>query len=290
LYVNNRDEKLMKLAGVIVLYNPDTLVIDNILSYIDDVDILYAVDNSSNINSKVINRIKQIKKIAYVYNGGNKGIAYAQNVAAKEAIKENYKWLLTMDQDSFASKNSIAMLKEYIEISDTGKIGIVSTFQETEIDKSRNHSANLRKVPWVISSGNIINLEIFQNVGGFLQKLFIDAVDYEYCLRLHSYGYSIHMLNKAVIKHKLGETKKVGNQYMYIHDYRRMYFRVRNTFYIRKKYKKSCPDLSKNIFDMSLITWQQDLRYGKRRLKQLLYMCLGYFDFLINNFNNNILR
>lgn len=42
----------MKLAGVVVLYNPDQKVLDNISSYIDELDVLYLVDNSSVDNSK----------------------------------------------------------------------------------------------------------------------------------------------------------------------------------------------------------------------------------------------
>ena len=38
--------KKIKLAGVVVLYNPDDNYIDNINSYINDIDLLYIIDNS----------------------------------------------------------------------------------------------------------------------------------------------------------------------------------------------------------------------------------------------------
>ena len=44
----------MKLAGVVVLYNPDQKVIQNITSYINEVDVLYLVDNSSKDNSLLL--------------------------------------------------------------------------------------------------------------------------------------------------------------------------------------------------------------------------------------------
>ena len=43
----------MKLAGVVVLYNPDINVEDNIRSYLDSVDVVYAVDNSISDNTFV---------------------------------------------------------------------------------------------------------------------------------------------------------------------------------------------------------------------------------------------
>jgi len=48
----------MKIAGVIVLYNPNEEVIDNIKSYLEDIEILYAVDNSETKKDEIIkNRI-----------------------------------------------------------------------------------------------------------------------------------------------------------------------------------------------------------------------------------------
>ena len=48
----------MKLAGVVVLYNPDINVEDNIRSYLDSVDVVYAVDNSISDNSERFQMIK----------------------------------------------------------------------------------------------------------------------------------------------------------------------------------------------------------------------------------------
>ena len=44
----------MKLAGVVVLYKKDKKVIQNITSYINEVDVLYLVDNSSKDNSLLV--------------------------------------------------------------------------------------------------------------------------------------------------------------------------------------------------------------------------------------------
>lgn len=52
----------MKLAGVVVLYNPDQKVINNINSYIDELDALYLVDNSSADNSTLF----MYEKVEYI--------------------------------------------------------------------------------------------------------------------------------------------------------------------------------------------------------------------------------
>lgn len=67
----------MRLAGVVVLYNPDDSVEENINSYVNQLDILYAVDNSERKNKELIERLRQNQKICYIDNHGNKGIAVA---------------------------------------------------------------------------------------------------------------------------------------------------------------------------------------------------------------------
>lgn len=57
----------MNLAGVVVLYHPDDSVYSNILSYVDELDVLYVVDNSdltriSDKEKQVINKILTLKR------------------------------------------------------------------------------------------------------------------------------------------------------------------------------------------------------------------------------------
>lgn len=42
----------MKLAGVVILYHPDENIVENINSYITDIDFLYIVDNSDDVTKK----------------------------------------------------------------------------------------------------------------------------------------------------------------------------------------------------------------------------------------------
>ena len=59
----------MKFAGVVVAFNPSDIVVDNIKTYINNIDKLYVVDNSENTdNSKMFSFNK---KIEYIYNKKN---------------------------------------------------------------------------------------------------------------------------------------------------------------------------------------------------------------------------
>ena len=60
-------EKLMKFAGVVVLYNPDKMdVLNNINTYINHLDKLYLIDNSATNNQDKF-KDTYLNKIEYIW-------------------------------------------------------------------------------------------------------------------------------------------------------------------------------------------------------------------------------
>ncbi|MFT4144616.1 MAG: glycosyltransferase family 2 protein [Mobilitalea sp.] len=275
---------MIKLAGVVVLYHPSEKTIQNINTYIKDVDILYAVDNSVKKDEKIISEIKAINKVVYLDNKGNRGIAHAQNRAAHKAIKENYEWMLTMDQDSSATENMISLLSEYIEMHDTSKVGIVTAYQKPAHEIKNYFLRDYQQVLVAMSSGNILNLKAYQVVGGLLNKLFIDMVDNEYCLRLNQNGYRVIMVNKAILNHNLGEIKIVDQLIFSSHSPLRLYYYVRNDLYVTQTYKEQFPNWIKDKGDIVRRKYIRTLLYDKNKLENLYYMLRAYIDFKRNRF------
>lgn len=106
----------MKLASMITLYHPDDSVIRNVLSYVDDVDILYVFDNSETPSEEVVSKLRDVgKKINYVSFGENRGLSYALNFTMEKARKVGYDFLLTLDQDSFFNPDDVKAYKDTIE-------------------------------------------------------------------------------------------------------------------------------------------------------------------------------
>ena len=108
----------MKLAGVVVWYNPSDKDVKNIQSYIDELDKLYIFDNSEKKDNK--NKVPTSKKIEYISQHENLGIATALNITANKALGEGYLYLLTMDQDSKFKKDNLWLnnfvLYQYFDI------------------------------------------------------------------------------------------------------------------------------------------------------------------------------
>lgn len=155
---------MLKIDGVVVLYNPEENVIENIKSYINEVTRLYIVDNSEQKNTKLLTDIKNISnKCNYIDNHGNQGIAQALNVGAKLAIKHSATWLLTMDQDSKFKDGSLNILVNYLRNNDTSKVGIISPYHLTinKTDTYKKENKVIDKLT-VMTSGNLLNLEAYK--------------------------------------------------------------------------------------------------------------------------------
>ena len=49
----------IRIAGVVVLYNPNPVVIENIKSYINEIEYLFAIDNSEYPNNEIVEELRK---------------------------------------------------------------------------------------------------------------------------------------------------------------------------------------------------------------------------------------
>lgn len=270
--------KDIKLAGVVVLYQPTDDDIKNINSYIDDLDILYVIDNSTRENKK---RIPKNGKINYIFNNENQGIAAPLNKAAKLARKEKISWLLTMDQDTTFKKNVLKKLKETISETNCSNIGIVTPWHKTKLKTAKSRE----KIDYpldVMTSGNLVNLEILKELGGFKEWLFIDGVDIEYCLNLRKHDYKILRRNDLEINHNLGDIfyKKFlwKNLLVTNHSAMRRYYQIRNYHYIRDMYVDIEPEFCKTLVKFKSIIFAI-VMYENNKFRKIKACIRGYIDY-----------
>ena len=276
----------MKINGVVVLYNPEKSILENIHSYIDELEVLYIVDNSESKNNDLILELKKINKCQYIDNEGNKGIAHALNVGAKLAIENDADWLLTMDQDSKFMDDSLNILLNYIKQNICKDIGILSPFHN--ITNNSNLAHETVEVDTVMTSGNLLNLKAYIEIGGFLEKLFIDYVDNEYCLRLKVNDFKILQVENVFLKHSLGamKSKKLFGKTIYYtnHNYMRRYYITRNSLYVWNIYQKEFANYVKNDKKRNFINIVKILFLEKEKYIKFRSILCGIIDFYKNTF------
>ena len=266
----------MNIAGVVILYNPDEKVIDNIESYLSELDTLLVFDNSESPNTSIVEKIKLLPRIQYISFCENRGISFALNTALK--VAKHYQFLLTMDQDS---KFYPGMMKRYKGIlkekyGNNTSVAMFSVFFEG----MKMESTEDYYVERAITSGSVIDVRIAERLGGFDENLFIDEVDNEFCYRAQLHGYRVLCLPQIHIQHHLG-TPIPGNLFGIKfkglnHNKLRKYYITRNNVYVMRKYPQvrfyCFKELMKVLTKLFLVEPDKTDRF--------LYMCKGVKDAL----------
>jgi len=269
----------MKIAGIVTLYNPNQEISKNILTYLKNIDVLYVIDNSSNSNQ---NLLPKSKKIEYLPNFDNLGVAKALNIAAQKAIEAGYEWMLTMDQDSRFEKENLKQMIEYIKQNNCNNIGLLSPWHKinTGVKKPK------KKVDYpleVMTSGNIINLKAYQEIGGYKDEYFIDDIDIEYCMNLNINNYKVARLNYVELKHDLGDIEikhLLGRNFICSnHNAIRRYYMVRNTFYLCDEYYQYFPEYCKFLKRGLRGQLQNIILFERDKFKKVRNMYRGYRDY-----------
>lgn len=269
----------MKIASCTVLYNPDESVVKNIGTYAPYVECVYAVDNSDEPDEKILERIRGIgPNVIIIPMHGNMGIAAALNAGINAASQSGYRYILTMDDDSYFTGNT---LPEYLE-----KCGSIFASDDKVIqigihnsgDKDDDLVVNSETPDWVITSGSVMDIDKTIAAGAFLEKLFIDEVDREFCYRVRGKGYKIRRVLDLTMQHNLGapiKGKILGKSFEAMgHGKVRKYYISRNCTYVMKTYPETRKAYSRYLLKMYIKT----ILAEDDKINKIKYMRMGKRD------------
>ena len=221
---------MFTVGSCTVLYNPNESVLTNLNSYSNCMDVSVVVDNSDTKN-ELSQSLKNDPNFIYIDMDGNKGIAAALNKGIEYLNSKNIDFALTMDQDSlFPTKyypNILKLVNKYK--TDYSVIGLNFNQDNGGLDE-------IIEVPYWITSGNFVNISDFMSVGGFMNELFIDYVDFELGYKFKKNGFKICYLKDFSLKHTIGNPIEIhlfGKTYYAMNPSPiRYYYRYRNAYYL----------------------------------------------------------
>ncbi|MFK3710746.1 glycosyltransferase family 2 protein [Leclercia adecarboxylata] len=266
------------LGCVVVWYNPSKKELNNIKSYYAHVDKIYIVDNSDSDNSGLLNSQDfSAEKIEYHPNLTNIGIASALNKGCLSAIEDGFEWVMTMDQDSTFPEHEITKLVNEFEAK-------VKVYKDIAIVAPRTSDLQPHGfVEKVITSGNIVNLHAYKQVGGFDDELFIDEVDHDFCFKLMQANYKIFLLSNVRMAHSLGNSKIhnfIFNYKFHVmhHSPVRKYYIIRNRLVVRKRY----PAYTRRYIKDNIHLLISIILFESNKLEKIINVARGYFDYKKN--------
>lgn len=226
----------MKIAGIVVAYYPDMEELErNIASYLDDLEMLMIWENTPRKDSRLQDYFGCHPKIQIRTTGQNEGIARALNEGAEWAIRNDCSHLLTMDQDASFREGQFSLFVALVEKERYPSAGMYIPNRNNS-----DESLPVREVETAITSGCLIPVSLFSDIGFFMTELFIDMVDHEYCIRARLKGYKIFEFRQICMNHRLGDRNRSKLGYK-VNNYPplRTYYIIRNWHIVRKMYPDS---------------------------------------------------
>ncbi len=273
-----------KICGVVVTFQPADDFPDIVNTYIDQIDLLIVIDNTEGPVPESLLSIAEHERVIVHRNNENIGIAAALNTGAQLAIDRGYNYMLTMDQDSRLRKNTVNNLVYYTEkySYNLNNVGVMAPFP-SDNSYTQVPEKEVEEQLCVLTSGNLVNLDIYSKVGGYCNQLFIDKVDDEYCLRLHSNRYHVLRVNAVIMDHNLGNITHHNlfcrPQVTTNHSPRRRYYITRNACHVSKLYQNEFPQYKKEQIEAFFYEFSKIVLFEKDKLKKISSIIQGYIDF-----------
>jgi rhamnosyltransferase len=237
------------VCAVIVTYHPTARMVGDMPRIRAQVQELVVVDNGSSTAELLPLRIANEKLgINLIENNENLGIAEALNQGIRWAKDHGCSWVVLFDQDSKVTEGFVReMLAAWESHPDRERVvSIHPTYVDPETgDRWMGRRASDGGPIRSLTSGALMPVWIFDQIGGFASEYFIDEVDTEFCYRIRSTGYLIAGSRHAELLHHVGHPTRfslLGFGFRTTnHSALRRYYMSRNRIALYRRYFRVFP-------------------------------------------------
>jgi rhamnosyltransferase len=235
----------VEVCAAIVTYHPDWKLKLAIGILRPQVGRLVVVDNHSSEKAVRELRVFAEKHDFYlIENQENYGIGKALNQSIAWAKKHaECEFILFFDQDSYISESFVEeMVAEYRRHAESERVFlVVPKIVHRRTGVTCPHRTFQGKHLVAQTSGSLMPIKVFADEGLYREDLFIDLVDYEFCLRVAARGWRIVYNQAAVLYHEPGSAKQItvlgiAQVTTYSYSPLRKYYSMRNGIWTIKTY------------------------------------------------------
>lgn len=264
----------------IVTYNPDINKLNDCINAALEFNVKIFIFDNASINLAEIERlVNNRNSVSLQKSKKNLGIAVALNRLSQYAMENKFEWILTLDQDSKCPSNLVKEYEKYININN---IGILCPFIKdinTEFNYNKETTLDMC-VDKCITSGSLVKIEVWNQINGYDESMFIDGVDFDFCRRVKDAGFKIIRVDNVILNHEIGHITLRNFFLIRVlvmnHNSFRKYYIARNIIYLERK--------SGNMFSriLSIVrVWKQIaivILYETDKLNKIKAMLTGMKD------------
>jgi len=227
------------VACVIVFFNPAASAIDTVTTLAGHPYPVVVVVNQA--SSGQVAALATLDHVHVIENPCNLGLATALNQGLGYAFDAlGVRYVVTLDQDSAPDPSLPQRLVLALAEEGFGRVACIGPVlvDHKAIDgryaydqQSDCATSGPRTIP---TSGTLLTLEAWRDVGPMLEPLFIDGIDHEWCFRAYDKGWRVAVSRQVTMLHDMGDAGiRVFGRFKPIHRSPiRHYFIIRNTVYL----------------------------------------------------------
>jgi rhamnosyltransferase len=271
--------KTSEVLAVIVSYNGLQKTMLAVEALRPQVSQVHIVDNGSDVESlRVLELLERQPGITVERLGKNQGVGYALNRGVERARQLGCTWLLTMDQDSIVDRSFIGAYRAAIEQDPV----LVCLTPRITTRTGRRSAGGV--VGYAITSGNLVRISVFNEIGLYDEGMFVDCVDFDFCLRLRKAGYEVYRVQTALMQHQLGEAfdlPRAISGYYARHAPVRRYYMYRNFMYLAERYLLRFPRFIVKLWLAQMILLVLVGCFDPRPLATYRAIARGMWDYVL---------
>jgi rhamnosyltransferase len=245
-FITFKEYMKFNICAIITTMSPDENFIANLNAVVNQVSSVIIINDSGTFNDELARICNEFFlngiDVSVEHNIKNFGIAKSLNIGVELGIARGFKYILTLDDDTRIGENYVETLYLAL-ISDKSVALMIGSF--TDGQKCRDADSDLIYKRCVITSGSIFHVDSYIKVSGFDEKMFIDYVDFDFCIKIKYAVGKIVLNNNAHFHHRIGERKSIkllGFTFSsYNHSPFRIYYQSRNVLYLVIKHFRKEP-------------------------------------------------
>ncbi len=275
-----------RIAAVVVTYQPSEEVAENVRRLRAQTPDVVVVDNGSGpAAGRVLAEWGRRPGIHVIRNTENLGIAAALNQGIRYAIKKGAQWIATFDQDSTVPdgffEGMLSACDAFPQARQVALVSPVHCYREDEVTSPPSMACDPvhTVIPVAMTSGSVIRAAAFCVVGFYDEALFIDYVDFDFCLRLRAAGYQLLRANCVRLQHQLGSPELHSMLGMRIsiksHTAWRRYYIMRNRVLMYRRYGLRFPGWCMHDLGWLLLDLGKIVVFERQKIAKLRHVITG---------------
>ena len=224
------------------------------------------VDNESDTSKVSI--FKSRKNIKTILNSKNEGFSKANNQGIEYALKNNFDYILLLNNDTLIKSNLIDVLIKTAQAKKVSAVqplilnhdgkkiwnggGKINYFLGT-FSSSKKVNNSFKLIEWFTGCCCLMDVNLFDDIGKFDERFFAYYEDVDLSLRIKQNGYKIGFTSQTELIHlesassKL-ETSNKGSLNPYVH-----YLNIKNHILVFRKHIKMFNPIGSIIFQIMKI-------------------------------------